>query len=692
MLWVPALLAAAGLAAYWRSFTVPFQFDDLENIVQASRVHLTRLDGQSLWAMLSHYRPLAQLSFGLNYWLGGLAPAGWHAVNLTVHVGAAVVVWLLGGEVLARMGWEAGARRGRAALVTALVFLLHPVQTQAVTYVVQRMASLAAFFALLAAWLWFRGRRSPRPRRWLGGALAAWLAALLTKENTVLLPGILAGAELLFSAEVSVWIRRHRAHVAGGALAAAALGAALLARYWSYIESAQASFGYSTAERLLTQPRVVWHYLSLLLWPLPSRLRVDYSFAPSLGLLDPPTTLFAIAGLALLVGFAWWSRRRRPLVAFAVLWFLGNLAMENSVFPVDLVFEHRLYLPSFGVFLLVAAELELALGFRPQRVWAAAIPALVALGVGTDRRNQTWNDPVALRAQVLADAPDNPRAHLALGNQAMAAGDLEKAEHHYREILETAPAHPWALANLGSVARARGDLAQAERWFREALAVADLEPVPLEGLGVVLSEQGRSAEAEALFQKLLELDSRNARALANMGVLRARQQDRVGASDWLARAVAADPSNAYAHLSRARVLLAFGEATDALSSAQRAAALEPLNPEALELTAECLERLQKRKEAVAAWQQLLAARPSHPLIHFRLGTALALAGDLAGAERELEAQLALGPHSGALNNLGNVWLQRDRARARAYFERALQVDPSNQLAADNLRRLGAAPR
>lgn len=612
-LWVPALLAGAGLAAYWRSFTVPFQFDDVHSLVESSSVHLTRLDWESLAPMLSRSRPLTALSFGLNYWLGGLAPAGWHAVNLAVHVTAATLAWLLAGELLARAAWGDQVRRRRVALIAALLFLLHPVQTQAVTYIVQRMASLAGCLALLATWLWFRGRRSARPAPWLAGAGGAWVAALLAKENVVLLPAIVAVADALLGGGFVLWVRRNRAAVLASGAAGVALGVAMVGRYWAVIQAEHARFGLSLGDRLLTQPRVLAHYLSLLAWPLPSRLRVDYDFTPSRGLLDPPVTLLALGGLVGLVAAAWWFRRRQPLASFAVVWFLGNLAVENTLLPVDLAFEHRLYLPSFAVLLLAAVGLEHALGARPARVWAVAAPAVLLLGAATDRRNAVWNDPAALHAQVLADSPTSTRALLAVGNGAGARGDLDGAERAYRGVLALEPANALAMCNLGSVARARGDLAQAEVWYRKALAIDRDDTVSLQGLGVVLAELGRTAEAEQQFRKMLAIDSRNARALADLGTLRARIDDRAAARAWFERAVEADPASVYVHLGRATALLAFGQPEDALSSAGKALEVEPDNAEALKLKSLSLEGLGRAPEAISAWRELLRVEPGNKL-------------------------------------------------------------------------------
>ncbi len=680
-----ALACAAGLLAYRRSFTVPFQFDDIPNIVENRLVHATRLDWASLApALSSPVRQLAYLSFAVSHALGGLDPWGWHLLNLAFHLASGLLVWALSERVLALLA-PAGdqAVRRRAALLAALLFLVHPVQTQAVTYVVQRMASMGAFFALLAAWLYLEGRARGR---WplLAAAAASLGAALLCKENFAALPGVLLLADPLLFPEAR---RARRLLWAAGAALAAVLLLIAWTRYGDHVASEYRRFGLGPQSRLLTQPRILWHYLSLLALPLPSRLRVDYQWTPSRSLLDPISTLPALLGLAALVALAIAARRRQPLAAFAALWFLGNLAVEQSVLPLDLVYEHRLYLPSVGPLLLLAYLAAEALR-TPARTWLAAAPALALLAAATDARNGRWNDPLALHGEVVADSPGAVRALLTVGVAHYDRGELDQAEAAFREALAREPENPRALNDLGNVARRRERPADAEAFYRRAVAAAPGETAQRHNLARLLLKSGRLAEGEGVLRDLLAVDPGHAPALADLGTARWIARDRTAAMTAWEAAVRADASYPEAYRRRAAALAESGRDDLALPELRTLVALRPGDGAALLELGACLDRLGRGEEALKVLGQAARRDPGLPGVRYALGNARAGQGDLAGAEREYLAELEKGPHSGALNNLGNVWRDRDPARAREYYRRALEADPGNAAAADNLQSLG----
>ncbi|MCM2334165.1 MAG: hypothetical protein NDI82_09465, partial [Anaeromyxobacteraceae bacterium] len=227
--WRPLLggalaVVAAVAVAYGRTLGVPFVFDDLPNIVEEPTVHLLSLDLEGLRRATAGFpagRWLARLSLALDYRLHGLEPAGYHVTNLAWHALASLLAGLLALEVLGRLDAVRGvapAARGRTALVTALLFALHPVQTQAVTYVVQRMTSMGAAFALLACWLWLRGRRegARAAPRLAGAAVAAYLA-FACKETYVVLPLLVLALEWLVTPGLGARLRaRWRATLAAG--------------------------------------------------------------------------------------------------------------------------------------------------------------------------------------------------------------------------------------------------------------------------------------------------------------------------------------------------------------------------------------------------------------------------------------------------------------------------------------------
>ncbi|HZZ83317.1 MAG TPA: tetratricopeptide repeat protein [Anaeromyxobacteraceae bacterium] len=692
-----AALLALTWFAYRRSFAVPFQFDDLPIIVDNPDLHMVRLDWSSLWRAaggFAHGRPVAWLSFGLNHLAGGLQVRGYHAVNLAVHLLNGLLVALLAASLLERLAPEldASARR-RASWVAAALFLLHPLQTQAVTYVVQRMASLGACFGLLGTLALLRGLEGSRPRpALLGLAGLSLVLGVGTKENLVFLPVVLAALALLLSQRAAAWARGHRLLLSGAALGAAAAGAALVLPYWSFIESEQRRFGLSVCTRLLTQGRVIFHYLSLLAWPAPSRLRVDYAFPASTSLLSPPFTLLAILGLLGALASAVALRRRAPVWTFAVVWFLGNLVVEQSVLPIDLIFEHRVYLPSFGPFLLAAWGLERA-ALRARRApWLVAAPVAVLLALAADRRNAAWADPARLFAEAARDAsgPVLARSLLSAGGQRLERGEYAEAERLFRQVIEVEPGFAEAYANLGNVARERGDLTGAEAWYGRATALAPGFAEGWMGLADMALRRGRLEEAEERFRRFAELAPRDARGPLGLGGIAARRGDLPAALSWFARAAELDPGSASARLQRARALLVAGRPGDALAEAELAVRLDPRRAAPLAALGDCLAAAGRKEEARRAWGSALQRDARLPGVHFQLANLLADEGDLAGAERELEREVEIGPHLGAYDNLGALQVERDPSRARAYYEKALEIDPRDGHAKEGLRLLDAA--
>ncbi|HET6923494.1 MAG TPA: tetratricopeptide repeat protein [Anaeromyxobacteraceae bacterium] len=689
---VALLLAAVAWMAYRHSLAVPFQLDDVPHIVENPLVHLTRLGWEPLARLLARPRGLALATFALNYRVGGLEPRGYHLVNLAVHAANGLWTFLVARRLLSPRTALDGRERSAGALVAALLFVAHPVQTQAVTYVVQRMASLGAFFGLAAAFCYLEARRRSGRGRALamGAAGVAWLLAVWCKENYFVLPVVLLGADALVTPGWREALRRHRLALAIGLAALLATGAAAAAAFGDILVPEHRRFGLTLGQRLLTQPRVLFHYLSLLAWPHPGRLRVDYNYPPSTSPLEPPATLPALLGLALAVAAAWRWRRRAPLAAFGAAWFLGTLLPESSVLPIDLVFEHRLYLPSLGVFVPCGAGLAWG-GSRLLRrrwaVWAMAAPLTAALAAASDARNRTWNDVLALNLEVAAGGPARARTLLTIGSERHRRGDLAGAEQAFREALRAEPGNPVAERNLGVVAWTRGDRPEAERHLR---AAAELSPGSKEAwaqLAAFLLEAGRPPEAERAWRRALEIDPAFAPALVGLASIRFGAGDAPAAAPLVEAALRADPGHPPARRAMVDVLLALQRPGEALAAAEglaRAASAEP--GDVLRL-AECLKRLGRLEEAERQYRAALERDPRLRGAHFGLAGVRAERGDLAGAEQELGRELELGPHAGALGNMGTLYLRRDPARAREFYRRALELDPSDRTAARGLEML-----
>jgi hypothetical protein len=245
----------------------------------------------------------------------------------------------------------------RVALFGSLIFIAHPIQTQSVTYIVQRMASMAGMFYLLTMVLYIKGRLVSGRVKYVYflGMVLSYLLGVFSKENVAILPLFVALYEFYFFQNLDLGSRGKKVLSLLGAilLGLGAFGFILWGK--RYIDLTIEGYQYYTftlSERVLTQFRVVLYYLTLLIYPHPSRLNLDYDFPISKTIFDPPTTILSILIITGLMGYSFWVAKKRPVLSFFILWYFGNLVIESSIFPLEMVFEHRLYLPSVGPFVL----------------------------------------------------------------------------------------------------------------------------------------------------------------------------------------------------------------------------------------------------------------------------------------------------------------------------------------------------
>ena len=571
LLFVACLIA---VVAWWPAPDAPFYLDSRLAVAENPDIRVTELRPWQLYRAAASSphgdgrfieRWLPQLTYGLDYWLRGPSAAGFRATNLVIHVINGLLVFALIGRLfetpaLCRLSRP---RLGQAALIaaaTASLWLVNPVQTGAVTYVWGRPGLLATTFYLLAllAFLQARlGRPGVMRLVWWLCVPACWLLALSAKEIAATLPATLLLVEWFFLRDLRLPGPRLLAMLA--VLFALVVGVAAL--LFLGLDPIRALLGgyvrrdFNLVERVMTQWRVIIDYVSLLALPLPGRLTLEHQPVISRGLLSPSTTLAALLALVGAVVIAAVVARHHRLAAFAILWFLLHLAIESTVVPLELMFEHRVYLPSIGLSMLVA----LGLAGLPGRYTAvvAVLGLSILWGSWTWQRNQLWSDPVAFWQAATAAEPASERAWLHLGRVQQEAGRYAEAAAAFGRgivVLESRPGlgtnskHRLvslliarALAN-----RALGELAQVES---DLLRARGLRPGP--------SMQATIVRVELASVRLAR--GRPAAALAEVDAL-------------LAESAAAPPQ---ALALRGAALLALGRPREAVAALDRAVSLEP---------------------------------------------------------------------------------------------------------------------
>ncbi len=358
------LIIGVALVAYSNSFHVPFHFDDRPNILQNPNIQIKVFNWERLKQFITNtyevsIRLFSYFTFALNYYFSEFNVFYYHLVNFFIHVIAGIFLYwfLILTFNLPHLKEKYGPISYKVALFTSLIFIAHPIQTQSVTYIVQRMTSLAGMFYLLAMVLYVKGRLSSGIRRslYFGGVGLAYLLGIFSKENAAILPIFILLYEFYFFQNLTISPKGKKTFLTVALIVGliAMVGLAVWGkRYYELIIEGYKIRDFTLEERVLTQFRVVLYYVTLLAYPHPSRLNLDYDFPVSKTFFDPPTTLVAIIIVGGLLGYSIWVAKRNSILSFCILWYFGNLVIESSIFPLEMVYEHRLYLPSAGPFLI----------------------------------------------------------------------------------------------------------------------------------------------------------------------------------------------------------------------------------------------------------------------------------------------------------------------------------------------------
>jgi len=571
----PLLIVAAILTAYAGALTTPFLFDD------TSIVETRELRTISWQTVSGTTRPLVQLSLALNWHAGGSNVLGYHLFNVGVHALAALTLFGLVARTLelGRLGarWAGAARP--LALVVSLLFAVHPLQTQSVTYVVQRAESLMALCYLLTLYAMVRGAGSPHPKRWYCASVAACALGMLTKPVMVTAPlaALCYDAVFLAGSWTGAWRRRRALHA--GLMASWSLLVVLLA---GENESA-ATAGFSTREMTLgeyagSQPDVILRYLRLVFWP--HGLVLDYAWPPATGFLGIVVPAFVL-GASLALAF-WIVRRSRELGALLCA-FLLILAPSSSLIPIkDLAFEHRMYLPLAPVLTLLVAGTWMAirgLGLRrlaERRVVAGVAGAtVIALMALTVDRNHDYRSAIAMWTDVVAKRPDNARAHGSLGLALIQDHQIEDGITSIRTSLRLDPTSAEAHNNWGFALARQKRFAESEPHYREAIRLKPQYAEAHNNLGVALMEGGRLEESALQYGEALRLRPEFAEAYSNLGNVRVGQGRVAESMPEYLRALAIDPTRAEVQFNLALALAQLGHREDALARAAEAIRLRP---------------------------------------------------------------------------------------------------------------------
>ncbi len=545
--YIAPLFIALGLLVYSAALYGPFILDDADNIVNNMKIR-----DLSSFADLAGARYVTYLSFALNYAISGLDTFGYHISNVFIHVINAILVYLmvslLAGTPLltsarAESDGQALSSTASLALAASLLFLLHPLQTQAVAYITQRFASLATLFYLLSLVLYlksrlisFGGERAAHARQarfYYITALISAVVAMRTKEIAFTLPFIVMLFEFVFMVPSKTAKSPGSAKPASRWLALIPFlltlfiiplflyGPSLMAGGESSVQSVMNEAQLRDLDKVprynyfITQFGVILVYIKLFF--IPEGLHLLYDYPPARSLADARVFLPGLV-LLFIFGVAIWlfirSAARRSyygiLASLGIVWFFITMSVESSVIPIQHpIFEHRSYLPSVGFFIFISAAIHYISSrfkglMRGRVMWALLVAVLLLLGLLTYQRNLQWGDRVLFYENEVAESPNVAGRHIDLANSYMMAGRSSEAVASLREALRLKPDSVKALTNLGVISMRGGNYLDAIRLFGAALEIDPAYEDARYNIGTALLNTGKNREAIRHFKLALE--------------------------------------------------------------------------------------------------------------------------------------------------------------------------------------------
>ena len=540
---------------YSNILEAPFVFDDF-HITEARSLRLTNLSFDSIIDRIGGVgRSIPMLTLALNYYFGEFNVIGYHIVNIIIHIMTGILLFFFIKATLALDRSRAPGEIILIAFFAAFLWLVHPLQIQAVTFTIQRLASIAAMFYILSFLLYVKARLARegwQKALLFAGCILSGFLAVASKEIAGTLPGFILLYELYFLQDFKRIKSRKYLIYAAVIIFVISMPVIwhLLKGAFSMFQASARMYGHSISGLLLSQPRIFICYFGLFLFPHPSRLNIDHDFIYSTSLLEPLSNIPALIIICAVLICAVLLLRKDRLISFSILWVIGNYIIRSSFFGYDTIFEHRMYLSSmmFSLILVIIV-------FRYLK------PKVLALGIlcisiafcsfWTYERNKIWRSEYALWSDSVKKSPNKARPRNNLGLALAEMGRLDEAKEQYYEALKINPIYHKAFNNLGNLYEKEGryeeaisvyenvlerkptyvsanynianiymkvgDFKKAENHYVTALIFKPDHVKSIANLATLMVKQGKIKEAVMLGDRALELEPGDAEIMTNLG-------------------------------------------------------------------------------------------------------------------------------------------------------------------------------
>ena len=514
-----AIILVLGTVIYSNSFDCTFHFDDIISIVNNDAIKDVS-DINTIWKSNSR-RFIAYLSLAINHHFGALNVWGYHFFNLMIHLTTSLLVYWLMFITLKTPNVKnliPVKDHQWIALVVALIFVSHPLATQSVTYIIQRMASMVTLFYLFAIILYLKGRLNQGSTSLSIGyfitALIAAIFALFTKENAFTIPLVILLVEISLFKRDKIIVNFSKPRIILGCIVFLSFLLLLFSRVSSsFFQTIPPSFGHTYTvtpwNYLLTQFSVIAKYIQLLCFPI--NLNFDYDYAISNSLIEPRTFL-SLGFLLALVGLSIYLFKKQKLISFGIMWFFITISIESSFIPLaDLIFEHRTYLPSVGFFMILTIGIYQLIWQKNKKIALGLIFLIIGTNsFATYQRNKVWKNEGTLWNDVIAKSPNKARPYLCRGNYYKNLKRNREALSDFTKSISLNPAYIEPYNNKGTTLYNEGLLTEALSYLNYAIENSPDYTEAYINKGIVLATQKKYSKALENFNRAIEIEPNNA--------------------------------------------------------------------------------------------------------------------------------------------------------------------------------------
>ena len=598
---------------------------NFQNIIGNLKIrHLSEV--KALWHN-AHNRFIPNLTFAINYHFSQLKVWDYHLYNLVIHLINAIIVWWLTLLILstpAIKNYPVVRHKNLIAFVTALMFVSHPLATESVTYIVQRLASIVALFSFLSIALYIKARLSDKngfaKYLWFASSVVSAIFAFHSKENSYTLPFAVALIELCFfrTKKLSFNFKDYRVILIGASF----IGFILFVFYKFSFHILKPIAPNSTTDfklitplnYFLTQFSVIIKYIQLLF--LPTKLNLDYDFPLSNSIFEI-RTLFSFIVILSLISLSIFLYKKNRIFSFGIAFFFLALLVESSIIPIaDLIFEHRTYLPSYGFFLILSSGIYMLLWDKYKNL---AISIFVVIIISnsylTYQRNYVYENDLTLWNDVISGSPNKARAYNDRGDVFTVQNKLDEALRDYNKAIELQDSYPSAYSNRGYILTKMHKYDQALKDLNKAIELRPKFDIAYNNRGNLYSKMAKKDSALNDFNTAIELNPAYSDAYSNRGQLLTTENRFDDALSDLNKSIEINPNYPNAYLNRGCLYNNIKKRQDALIDLNKAIELNINFAEAFFNRGIVELNMNNKDEACKDWQhaESLGNKPASDL-------------------------------------------------------------------------------